>query len=518
VAVPLPWFTVKAETAFFTSPLDEFDDYTLYVIEIERQTGEWVLTGGYAGEAASTPLSPLTFDPERGIARSILGRASYTVDPQRTVTIEGAVRQNGDAQYVKGEFSQGLGFALAHDVHRRGARGRSQRLPGAVQPQLARVGRTPVQLLMARPLRIISVVGARPNFMKVAPIVAELRKAPDRFSSTIVHTGQHYDDKLSRVFFEDLGMPTPDVNLNVGSASHAQQTAAVMAAFEPVVLERQPDVVLVVGDVNSTIACALVAAKLNVTVAHVEAGLRSFDRTMPEEVNRVLTDQISDLLFTSEPAGEENLLKEGVAAGKIHFVGNVMIDTLLAHRDRATALGVPASLGLTRGGYGLLTLHRPSNVDTPEVFERLLSAVASIANEMPVIFPVHPRTRARVTGSPTAARLIAGDRLRLTEPLGYLEFIGLVEASRLVLTDSGGIQEETTILRVPCLTLRDNTERPITVSHGTNQVVGTDPDRIVEAWARKRTATPPLEPPPNWDGRAAERIVAVLRNIAGDRE
>ena len=368
---------------------------------------------------------------------------------------------------------------------------------------------------MNTPFRIVSVVGARPNFMKVAPIAAELSKAPEQFASTIVHTGQHYDDKLSRVFFNDLGMPAPDVNLNVGSASHAQQTAAVMAAFEPVVLERQPDLVLVVGDVNSTLACALVAAKLNIAVAHVEAGLRSFDRTMPEEVNRVLTDRISDVLFTTEPAGEENLLKEGVSADRIHFDGNVMIDTLLAHRARATALDVPTTLGLARGGYALLTLHRPSNVDVPEVFERLLEAIGAIAREMPVVFPVHPRTRPRLASSPAAAALIEGNRLRLLDPLGYLEFVGLLEASRVVLTDSGGIQEETTILGVPCLTLRDNTERPITVSHGTNQVVGTEPSRILDAWARARSARGPIQSPPAWDGRAAERIVDVLRGFAG---
>jgi UDP-N-acetylglucosamine 2-epimerase (non-hydrolysing) len=365
------------------------------------------------------------------------------------------------------------------------------------------------------PLKILSVVGARPNFMKVAPIVTELQKSPDRFASVIVHTGQHYDEKLSKIFFDDLRMPPPDVNLNVGSASQAQQTAAIMAAFEPVLLEQQADLVLVVGDVNSTIACALVAAKLNVKVAHVEAGLRSFDRTMPEEVNRVLTDQISDLLFTTEPSAADNLRAEGIAAEKIHFAGNVMIDTLLAHRGRATALNVPSRLGLQRGAYGLLTLHRPSNVDDPAVFERLLSTIGSVAREIPLLFPVHPRTRPRVAHSPTATRLIEEGRLRLLEPLGYLDFVGLLESSRVVLTDSGGIQEETTILGVPCLTLRENTERPVTVSHGTNQVVGTDPVKIIAAWEYIRSSTTGGRTPPRWDGHAAARIVDVLKDVAG---
>jgi UDP-N-acetylglucosamine 2-epimerase (non-hydrolysing) len=340
--------------------------------------------------------------------------------------------------------------------------------------------------------------------MKVAPIVSELQKSPALFTSVIVHTGQHYDEKLSKIFFDDLGMPLPDVNLNVGSASHAQQTAAIMAAFEPVLLEQRADLVLVVGDVNSTIACALVATKLSVPVAHVEAGLRSFDRTMPEEVNRVLTDQISDLLFTTEPSAAENLRAEGVAPEKIHFVGNVMIDTLLAHRERARALHVPEALGLSRGAYAVLTLHRPSNVDDADTFERLIGALSCIASEIPVVFPVHPRTRSRVAGSPTAAHLIEAGLLRLLDPLGYLEFVSLMDGSRLVLTDSGGIQEETTILGIPCLTLRDNTERPITVTHGTNQVVGTDPARIMAGWERitSRTVTPAT--PPLW--MAARRV------------
>ena len=347
--------------------------------------------------------------------------------------------------------------------------------------------------------------------MKVAPIVAELRKSPGSFAPVIVHTGQHYDEKLSKVFFDDLGLPAPHVNLNVGSASHAQQTAAVMAGFEPVLLERQAALVLVVGDVNSTIACALVAVKLGVPVAHVEAGLRSFDRTMPEEINRVLTDQISDLLFTTEVSADENLRREGVSPDRIHFVGNVMIDTLLSHRQRAAALGMPGRLGVEPGCYGVLTLHRPSNVDDPVAFERLLRGIETVARDVPLLFPIHPRTRPRIADSPRAAGLVRDGRLRLLDPLGYLEFIGLLERSRVVLTDSGGIQEETTILGVPCLTLRENTERPVTVSHGTNTVVGTDPVRIGRAWHEVQSGTPRDAIPPLWDGGAAARIVDVLR-------
>ena len=370
---------------------------------------------------------------------------------------------------------------------------------------------------MPRPFTVLSVVGARPNFMKVAPIAAELRKTPDAFRSVIVHTGQHYDDKLSKVFFDDLGIPPADVNLNIGSGSHAQQTAAIMAAFEPVLLEQQADLVLVVGDVNSTLACALVAVKLGVSVAHVEAGLRSFDRTMPEEINRLLTDQISDLLFTTEASGDENLLREGIPAERIHFVGNAMIDTLLAHRARAAALKVPAKLGVEPGGYGLMTLHRPSNVDDPDSFERLLDGIASVACEVPILFPVHPRTRPAIAASARAAELQRSQRLRLLDPLGYLEFVGLMEGSRVVLTDSGGIQEETTILGVPCLTLRENTERPVTVTHGTNTIVGTDSVRISKAWAEVKSRSKAGKTPPLWDGHAGARIVRVLRDSLESR-
>lgn len=367
--------------------------------------------------------------------------------------------------------------------------------------------------LVPGPFKVLSVVGARPNFMKVAPIVAQLQTRPDLFSSVIVHTGQHYDEKLSKVFFDDLAMPMPDVNLNVGSGSHAQQTAAVMAAFEPVLLESRADLVLVVGDVNSTIACALVAVKLGVKVAHVEAGLRSFDRTMPEEINRILTDQISDLLFTTEASAEDNLRAEGVPADKIHFVGNVMIDALLTHRERARALKTPTALGLQPGAYAVLTLHRPSNVDDAATFERLIEALSPIANELPLVFPVHPRTRRRVADSPSAARLAERGRLRLLDPLGYLEFIALLDGSRVTLTDSGGIQEETTILGIPCLTLRENTERPVTVTSGTNVIVGTDPERITAAWHRIKREPVTAARPPLWDGQTARRIVDTLETV-----
>lgn len=368
---------------------------------------------------------------------------------------------------------------------------------------------------MTRPFTILNIVGARPNFMKIAPICAALAAERDRLASIVVHTGQHYDDQLSKIFFDDLAIPRPDVNLEVGSASHAQQTAGIMSAFEPVLLERRADLVLVVGDVNSTIACALVAVKLGVPVAHVEAGLRSFDRTMPEEVNRVLTDQISDLLFTTEASAETNLRREGIPADRIHFTGNVMIDTLLAHRERARALAVHESLGLTPRGYGLLTLHRPSNVDDPAVFDRLMSAIGQIAEDVPVLFPVHPRTRPVVGRSRIADGLVERGRLRLLDPLGYLEFIGLMERARIVLTDSGGIQEETTILGVPCLTLRENTERPVTVTHGTNRIAGTQPESIVAAWRDVRGQRHEPVRPPLWDGGAARRIVEVLTRFAG---
>lgn len=358
-------------------------------------------------------------------------------------------------------------------------------------------------------MKLVVVAGARPNFMKVAPLMWEVGRRAD-VDAALVHTGQHYDRKMSELFFEELGIPEPDVNLGVGSGSHAVQTAEVMRRFEPVLLERRPDAVVVVGDVNSTIACALTAVKLGVPVAHVESGLRSFDRSMPEEINRILTDAISDWLFVSEPSGLENLRREGVPDGRVHLVGNVMIDSLLACRDRAERSTILEDLGLGGRPYAVLTLHRPANVDEPEVLDGLLRAIGRIGEELPIVFPAHPRTRAALEG-----RAGPPPGLRLVEPQGYLDFLKLVAHARLVLTDSGGLQEETTVLGVPCLTLRENTERPATIDQGTNRLVGLNPGRIVEAAlgvlgeARRPGRVPDL-----WDGRTAARIVDVL---AGDR-
>jgi UDP-N-acetylglucosamine 2-epimerase (non-hydrolysing) len=360
-------------------------------------------------------------------------------------------------------------------------------------------------------VRIINVVGARPNLMKIAPLMDAYAAAPE-IEPLLVHTGQHYDANMSELFFRQLGIPEPDLNLGVGSASHAVQTAEIMRAFEPIVLEHRPDAVLVVGDVNSTIACGLVAVKLGVRLVHVEAGLRSFDREMPEEINRVLTDSISDLLFCTEQSGVDNLRREGVAESKIHLVGNVMIDTLLRHRERAEQSRALETLGLAGKSYAVLTLHRPSNVDDPVVLAKLLDVLEVVLADGPLVFPVHPRTRQKLAQFGLAARVAAQPDLRLVDPLGYLDFLKLMAHARVVLTDSGGIQEETTILGVPCLTLRENTERPVTVELGTNRLVGQQPDRILAAYREvmaTRGATPRI--PPLWDGRAAGRIVRVLR-------
>jgi UDP-N-acetylglucosamine 2-epimerase (non-hydrolysing) len=365
-------------------------------------------------------------------------------------------------------------------------------------------------------VKVINICGARPNFMKIAPLMRAFAQRPE-IDARIVHTGQHYDDAMSKSFFDDLHIPRPDINLEVGSASHAVQTALIMQRFEPVMLAEKPDAVLVVGDVNSTIACGLVAAKLQVPLVHVEAGLRSFDRTMPEEVNRVLTDAISDLLFVTEPAGVENLLHEGVAREKIHLVGNVMIDTLLAHREMAEKSDVLERLKLSPQRYGVLTLHRPSNVDDPRVLAGILDALQEIQAETPLVFPVHPRTRGNLERSGLAARLAGMRGLSLIEPLGYLDFLKLMSRAAVVLTDSGGIQEETTVLGVPCLTLRANTERPVTAEHGTNQVVGMSPERIVAAYRRVREGKVTPRVPELWDGRAAERIAEILVRWHGAR-
>ena len=360
-------------------------------------------------------------------------------------------------------------------------------------------------------MKIVNIVGARPNLMKIAPLM-DAYAGCDEIEPLLVHTGQHYDANMSDLFFRQLGIPEPELNLEVGSASHAVQTADVMKAFEPVVLEHRPDVVLVVGDVNSTIACGLVAVKLGVKLVHVEAGLRSFDRGMPEEINRVLTDSISDLLLCSEPSGVENLKREGIADERVHLVGNVMIDTLLRHRAKADESPVLDDLGLDSGSFGVLTLHRPSNVDDPKVLGGLLDAVETMQGELPIVFPAHPRTREKLRGFGLAERIEAMAGLRIIDPIGYLDFLKLVASARIVLTDSGGIQEETTILGVPCLTLRENTERPITVDLGTNRIVGQDPDTIVAAFGDVMSgASVGGEAPPLWDGHAAERIVEILQ-------
>jgi UDP-N-acetylglucosamine 2-epimerase (non-hydrolysing) len=351
-------------------------------------------------------------------------------------------------------------------------------------------------------MRVVCVAAARPNFMKVKPVVDALEARG--VDVELVHTGQHYDAGMSDVFFDDLGLRRPDWHLEVGSGTHAEQTARVMLAFEPLVARLEPDAVVVVGDVNSTMACSLVAAKSPAKVAHVEAGLRSRDWDMPEEVNRVVTDHVSDLLFAPSPDGVENLLAEGVPAARVHLVGNVMVDTLLANLDRARARPVLRDLDLEPGDYGLVTLHRPSNVDDDVALGRILDALARIAAEHPLVFPAHPRTAGRLA----ARGPVAG--LRVIEPQSYLDFIALEAQARVVLTDSGGVQEETTVLGVGCLTIRENTERPITVTEGTNTLVGTDPDRIVAEARRvwRDGATPGA--PALWDGCAADRIAAVL--------
>jgi UDP-N-acetylglucosamine 2-epimerase (non-hydrolysing) len=357
-------------------------------------------------------------------------------------------------------------------------------------------------------LDVLSVAGARPNFMKIAPLSWRLREL-EGVRHRIVHTGQHYDRNMSQVFFEQLGIDEPWRNLNVGSASHAKQTADIMAAFEPVLDEDPPSVVVVVGDVNSTIACALVAVKKGIPVAHVEAGLRSFDRSMPEEINRILTDAISDTLFVTENAGRENLRREGVDDGRIHMTGNVMIDTLLRLLGHARKSDVLGRLGVERKNFCVLTLHRPSNVDDSGKLRGIIDALRDVARECPIVFPVHPRTRARFADAGFDPSSAPG--IRLCEPQSYVDFLALMDGARLLITDSGGIQEEACVLKVPCLTLRENTERPVTVEIGINRLVGSDPARIrTEAQRLLREGLRDVQVPPLWDGRAAERIVDVL--------
>jgi UDP-N-acetylglucosamine 2-epimerase (non-hydrolysing) len=385
-------------------------------------------------------------------------------------------------------------------------------------------------------MNITHIVGARPNFMKAAPVIEALSQEPG-IRQTLVHTGQHYDASMSQVFFDQLGMPRPDFNLEVGSGSHARQTAEIMSRFEEVVLKNRPDLLVVYGDVNSTIATALVATKMGIPVAHVEAGLRSGDRTMPEEINRILVDAIAEILFVSEPSGEANLLREGIGRGKIHFVGNSMIDTLLKHREQAEKTSILEQLHLLEQQPGeardraipyskpvqefiLLTLHRPSNVDSREGLTPILEAVQNIAQKRLVLFPCHPRTRQRINefglahcfandenGSPVLSN---GSTIVCTAPLGYLDFVHLMSKSKLVLTDSGGVQEETTVLNVPCLTLRNNTERPATISHGTNILAGNSRESIIAAHKELMANHRAITTPPLWDGKAGQRIAKVL--------
>ena len=356
--------------------------------------------------------------------------------------------------------------------------------------------------------KILCVSGARPNFMKLAPLIREMQDDP-AFNPVLVHTGQHYDDRMAGQFFRDLKMPPPAHNLEVGSGSHAQQTAEIIKRFEPVVLSEQPHAVLVVGDVNSTVACALVAKKLLVPVVHVEAGLRSFDRSMPEEINRVLTDAISDLLLVTEESGRRNLLAEGIAPQRIHLVGNLMIDSLRFNVETARQSGIDVRLGLSDRRFGLVTLHRPANVDDPDQLRGILGALAEIAKSCPLYFPVHPRTRARIE----SMQFSTAAALTLLEPLGYLDFLCLMSRSSIVLTDSGGIQEETTALGIPCLTLRTNTERPVTVEEGTNILAGTTPASILKAWDQMNADPKIGRIPRYWDGAAAGRCLAALKEF-----
>lgn len=379
--------------------------------------------------------------------------------------------------------------------------------------------------MLKRPKRVVHVVGARPNYMKIAPLMREMSRHSDRWQQVLVHTGQHYDHQLSQVFFQDLGLPQPDVYLGVGSGSHAEQYARVLLAFEPVLKEHRPDWVIVVGDVNSTLACALCAAQMRIPVAHVEAGLRSFDRSMPEELNRTLTDHLSELLFTSEPSGNQNLAREGIPANKVRFVGNVMIDSLAAILPKTEAGKILRQLGLWTSGKGtgpapvelarqpgpyiLVTLHRPQNVDDSATLTEILSALEDSAQRVPVIFPVHPRTRRRIEDNHLSVRL---QRLRLLEPLGYVDFVTLMRHAALVITDSGGVQEETSFLRVPCLTVRPNTERPITLECGTNRLVPSNRESLARAMQEAFGAVVQSgeRHPELWDGRAAKRILSAL--------
>ncbi len=359
-------------------------------------------------------------------------------------------------------------------------------------------------------MKILNVVGARPNFMKIAPIIDEMKKR-SKLTPILVHTGQHYDKEMSKLFFDDLKLPPPDIYLGVGSASHAVQTAKIMVKFEKVLLKEKPDLVVVVGDVNSTIACTLTAVKFFIPVAHIEAGLRSFDRTMPEEINRILTDSISDYLFTTCHDANKNLLKEGISKDKIHFVGNVMIDTLLKHIKKASHSGILKKLNLQPKDYAALTLHRPSNVDDKKVFVRILDAFGEIQKKIKIVFPIHPRTKKRIEEFGLNNKIRKMKNFKIVDALGYLDFLKLMSESKFVLTDSGGIQEETTILKIPCITLRETTERPITVTEGTNIIVGSNKEKIIkESLKIIKGKEKKGKIPKFWDGKAAERIANIL--------
>jgi len=364
-------------------------------------------------------------------------------------------------------------------------------------------------------IKVLCVCGARPNFMKIAPLMRAFA-AHGGFETRLVHTGQHYDANMSKLFFDELDIPRPDMNLEVGSASHAVQTAEIIKRFEPVILDFAPDYVVVVGDVNSTIACGLVAVKLGVKLAHVEAGLRSFDRTMPEEINRVLTDSISDLLFVTEQSAIDNLKNEGADSSKVHFVGNVMIDTLLANREKAEHCDILSRLQLTLKDYMVVTLHRPSNVDNPQTFSEILSAFDEIEKDTTLVFPIHPRTRNNLIANGLMERAKNISNLMLFDPLGYLDFLCLMSNAAVVMTDSGGIQEETTILGVPCMTLRPNTERPVTIEQGTNRLVPLTASDIVTHYRLIKQQGPQHSSriPKYWDGKAAQRIAQIISTTA----
>ena len=361
--------------------------------------------------------------------------------------------------------------------------------------------------------KIFNVVGARPNFMKIGPLHRAFT-AMDQVESVIIHTGQHYDERMSDVFFKQLELPEPDIYLGVGSGSHAQVTAKIMVLFEEAVLEHKPDLILVVGDVNSTVACSLVAAKCHIPLAHVEAGLRSGDRTMPEEINRLVTDSISDYLFVTEQSGMDNLKEEGVGDEKVFFVGNVMIDSLIHFREKAAQRSILADLDVQKKGYILMTMHRPANVDTADQLEKVVETIEGLAGLHPLVLPMHPRTRARLSSFNMLDRVEAIEGLVISEPLGYLDFLNLMDNAAMIVTDSGGIQEESTYLQVPCITLRDSTERPITVDLGTNELMDLEPDAIVQrvqavlSGEDKKGQVPPL-----WDGKAAIRIADTLEQL-----